>query len=499
MKVIRRYILFELAGPFVFSLTLLTFILFMRQMVLLFPKFAGKDLPWGVITELMLLSLPFIVALVLPMSVLLGVIMAFGRFSADNEITAFKALGVPAHRLMWAPLWASALLALGAVWFNNRVLPETNHRYKNLLIDIAYLKPTLQLEEGVVMDDFPGMNLMVNRIRSGRGKSLHPVDPGGSDPQAVEIGADSSKAPVDLFGVVITETGQSGRTIVADSGSLSFLPNRKDALLTLYHGEIQELDPDRSGQLQRVFFERHRIRLADVGGALERGRGKTYRSDRELTLGMIDEQVKARYTEVDSLTRAAVALVDSLPPGDSTALALRAFCGPDLAAGLRSREKFPEALVRFPAPGRQIVRDDPGLRLSSLLREVSFTRRRIASLEVEWWKKFAIPFASLVFVLLGVPLGILTRRGGAGVSLAISFGIFLVYWVCLISGETLAERLLLPPFWAMWAPNVIFLGVGLALLAAQVRGTRSLGLATRGLSLWRTRRKARPAEPGGRE
>ncbi|MCE5271982.1 LptF/LptG family permease [bacterium] len=497
MKVIRRYILLELAGPFVFSLTLLTFILFMRQMVLLFPKFAGKDLPWRVIAELLGLSLPFIVALVLPMSALLGVIMAFGRLSADNEITAFKALGVPAHRLMWAPLGASVLLALGAVWFNDRVLPETNHRYKNLLIDIAYLKPTLQLEEGVVMDDFPGMNLMVNRIRSGRGKSLHPVDPGGADPQTVEIGLNGGEAPADLFGIVITETGQSSRTIVADSGSLSFLPNRKDALLTLYDGEIQELDPNRSGQLQRVFFERHRIRLADVGGALERGRGKTYRSDRELNLSMIEEQVKARYSEVDSLVHAAAALVDSLPAGDSTAMALRSLCGPDLAAGLRARKTYPTALVRFPAPGRQIVRDDPALRLSSLLREASFTRRRIASLEVEWWKKFALPFASLVFVLLGVPLGILTRRGGAGVSLAISFGIFLVYWVCLISGETLAERLLMSPFWAMWAPNAIFLVLGLALLVVQVRGTRSLGLAAGGLSLWRTRRVARPAEPGG--
>ncbi len=189
MKVTHRYILLELAGPFVFSLTLLTFILFMRQMVLLFPKFAGKDLAWSVIGELMLLSLPFIVALVLPMSVLLGVIMAFGRLSADNEITAYKALGVPAHNLMWAPLAASALLAASAVWFNDRVLPETNHMYRQILIDIAYLKPTLQLEEGVLMDDFPGVNLMVNRIRSTRGKSLHPVDPGGTaDAGAAEPG-----------------------------------------------------------------------------------------------------------------------------------------------------------------------------------------------------------------------------------------------------------------------------------------------------------------------
>ncbi len=494
MKVTHRYILLELAGPFVFSLTLLTFILFMRQMVLLFPKFAGKDLAWSVIGELMLLSLPFIVALVLPMSVLLGVIMAFGRLSADNEITAYKALGVPAHNLMWAPLAASALLAASAVWFNDRVLPETNHMYRQILIDIAYLKPTLQLEEGVLMDDFPGMNLMVNRIRSTRGKSLHPVDPGGTAPRSLELEASREGGPAELFGVIITETGQSGRTIVADSGSLSFLPNRQDAMLTLYHGEIQELDPQKTGQLQRLFFERHRIRLAGVGSALDRGRSQSYRGDRELNLSMIEERVTRRLSEVDSLIRLAAVLADSLPAGDSTALALRQACGPDLVQGLKSMKRLPESLVSYPAPGRQFARDDPALRLGSMLRDISLNRSIVASLRVEWWKKFAIPFASLVFVLLGVPLGIMTRRGGAGVALAISFGIFLVYWVCLISGETLADRLLLAPFWAMWAPNAIFLAAGLALMIMQARGSRPLELIG---GLIRRKRLPHDLESGG--
>jgi len=223
-------------------------------MVLLFPKFAGKDLPFRVIGELMLLSLPFIVALVFPMAVLLGVIMAFGRLSSDNEITAFKALGVPAHRLMWTPMVAAALLTVVAIWFNDRVLPETNHRYKNLLVDIAYLKPTLQLEEGVVMDDFPGMSLLVNRIRqSGGGKSLQPVEPTAGGSTAVPLEEPEQSNPADLFGVIISESGENSRTILADSGAISFLPNRRDAMLTLYHGEIQEVDPRRKAASSASF------------------------------------------------------------------------------------------------------------------------------------------------------------------------------------------------------------------------------------------------------
>jgi len=79
------------------------------------------------------------------------VIMAFGRLSSDNEVTALKALGIPAHRLMIAPMAAACVLTVGATWFNDQVLPETNHRYKNLLMDIAYIKPTFQLREGAIV------------------------------------------------------------------------------------------------------------------------------------------------------------------------------------------------------------------------------------------------------------------------------------------------------------------------------------------------------------
>jgi lipopolysaccharide export system permease protein len=485
MKTLRRYILLELAGPFLFSLSLLTFILFMRQMVFLFPKFAGKNLGWTVISELMLLSLPFILALVLPMSVLVATIMAFGRLSSDNEITALKALGVPAHRLMAAPMGAALVLMLGAIWFNDRVLPESNHRYKNLLVDIAYLKPTLRLEEGVIMDAFPGMGLMVNRIReTPPAPSLNPVGSRKGETPGVALEQDRAR-PAELFGVIITQSDNTGinRTILADSGYIHFTPDQKDAFLTLFHGEIQEVDKQDPNKFQRLFFTRHQIRLPNVGGLLERDRGASYRGDRELTLRMLTGRVQERKAEIDSLARLAATIADSLPQGDTLAAALREACGPDIVRGLGALKRYPEALTRYPDLGARLTQNDPRLRLGSLIRETAFDQRRIASLEVEWWKKLSIPFASLIFVLLGVPIGILSRRGGAGVSIAISMGVFLCYWIFLVSGETLADRMLISPFCAMWLPNLVFLLIGLDLLAVQIRGSRSVALARGGLSL----------------
>ena len=77
---------------------------------------------------------------------------------------------------------------------------------------------------------------------------------------------------------------------------------------------------------------------------------------------------------------------------------------------------------------------------------------------VELYKKFSIPFASLIFILIGAPMGIMAKRGGFTISIALSLGIFVIYWIFLIGGEELADRGLLSPFIAMWQPN-LFLGI----------------------------------------
>ena len=481
MKTVQRYILRELAGPFAFSLGLLTFILFMRHMVFLFPKIAGRGLEWVVVAELIVLSLPFIMALVIPMAVLVAVIMAFGRLSVDNEIVSLKAVGISVHSLMKAPLAAASVLILLSVWFNDQVLPESNHLYKSLLTDIAYLKPTLTLREGVIMDEFPGMGILVNRIaEKGAIGRLDPTVPGDfrrSD-QTLEI-EDSPAGKANMFGIIISETGDQflKRTIVADSGYIHYLKNHEDALLTLYHGEIQEVDTRSQEQFRRTFFDRHQVRLPEVGGRLQRGRSKRYRSDRELSMAMIDERIGEKKAELDSLWQVAATVFDSLDPEDSITIALKQLYGPDPLAALKKSRSVPEVLVRI-KPSRILrLQDDPRFLLCSLLKEISFNRRRISALKVESWKKIAIPCSALVFVLLGIPLGIITRRGGMGLAISISMGIFLVYWIALITGETLADRLLLSPFWAMWSPNAIFLVLGILLLIFQVRGTRSLAVA----------------------
>jgi lipopolysaccharide export system permease protein len=87
-----------------------------------------------------------------------------------------------------------------------------------------------------------------------------------------------------------------------------------------------------------------------------------------------------------------------------------------------------------------------------------------ASQEVEFHKRFSIPFACIVFAIIGVPLGIQPSRSGRSHGFVFSILIFLGYYIALTASETFAVRRTIPPFLAGWAPNVLFGSFGIYLL-----------------------------------
>ena len=109
------------------------------------------------------------------------------------------------------------------------------------------------------------------------------------------------------------------------------------------------------------------------------------------------------------------------------------------------------------------------------MTEVDNLQRRIGSYRVEIQKKFSIPFACVVFVLVGGPLGIRTRKGGfANMAIAVAF--FIVYYLFLIAGEQLADRRFVSPMLAMWFPNLLFGLVGTYLTFSVVGWGPSRGM-----------------------
>jgi LPS export ABC transporter permease LptG/LPS export ABC transporter permease LptF len=92
--------------------------------------------------------------------------------------------------------------------------------------------------------------------------------------------------------------------------------------------------------------------------------------------------------------------------------------------------------------------------------------------QIEMHRRFAVPLAAAILSLLGVPLGVVIRRGGRSSGFAIALGVLVAYWLLFSAGENLARSGALRPWVAIWLPNTLFLAVAVVLLAWQSQDRR---------------------------
>ena len=111
-------------------------------------ELVGKGLSNWVIIQLITLNLSWMFVLAVPMGVLFSTLMSFGNLSANYEITIIKASGGGLMKMMLPVIFFGILLTGFLFWFNDNVLPETNHQAKVLLNDITRKKPTFSIEIG---------------------------------------------------------------------------------------------------------------------------------------------------------------------------------------------------------------------------------------------------------------------------------------------------------------------------------------------------------------
>ncbi|MBI4721474.1 MAG: LptF/LptG family permease [Candidatus Stahlbacteria bacterium] len=329
---LHRYIVREHIGPFILGLFTFTFILLMNQIFLLVWDIIGKGISPGIVFFLLLLYLPSIIALTIPMAVMVSSCMAFGRLAQDMEITAIRAAGINPLLLNIMPIVLVGLLTYGMVLFNNHLLPEANHKLKNIMLDIAQKKPCLRIRPLVTMEDMQGYDLQVGAV----------------DYKKAEI------YKVKLFDKM------TGREIFARSG-LFYSDSTKITLL-LKDGELHE--PLTDGRYRKMGFDEQYIYIPIDAQTIQRDR--EYRGDRELS-----------------------------------------------AQGLKQKIQ-------------SVIKENGDNR---------YKKRKINSLLVEYHKKYSIPFACLVFVILGCPLAIRVKRGGIGAGFGLTLLFFIFYYVCLIGGN----------------------------------------------------------------
>ncbi|HSQ29376.1 MAG TPA: LptF/LptG family permease [Gemmatimonadaceae bacterium] len=609
MKIISRYVLKEHVGPFVFAISALTSLMLLQYIARRFGDLVGRGLSWQVITEFFLLSIPFTVAMTLPMAVLVSVLYAFSRLASENEITALKAGGVSTRALMRPALLSSIVLAFFMLWFNDQVLSRANHELATLQMAIFRTKPTFALKEQVINTVKEGQLYLragyIDRDQNGRMRDVTIYD---------------------------VSDARRRRTIYADSGTLQLAPNRRDLLMHLYHGLMMSAPTNQSEQLDRIYYAEDQLKVRDVANSFQTISSDTSaKGEREMSVCEMQAEFESRHRALqrayadsvravwrvlnsrgdkrpeppapkftkaggigamycqlikkyfrvqtasaaelprvgsllnqqdsanrqdttskrqdttskrrdttakaqdsakaavarqqdsaksvvakeqdsakaaiarqqDSASKAIMAklgdsvwvIVDGIikhvarakiPPGafipETTAASRAAKAGgaapvpgqPGAPAGVNPATIAP-VTPGAPVPSTGNARADTAAKQdvqSAIAMEVSDAKIRIDDARhwrnrygVEIQKKFSLAAACIVFVLVGAPIALRFPRGGVGLVIGVSFVVFAIYYVGLIGGESLANHSIISPFWAMWADNILFLIVGLILVA----------------------------------
>ncbi|NUO81537.1 LptF/LptG family permease [candidate division KSB1 bacterium] len=383
--ILARYLLREHAGPFGYSLSVITMIFLLDLLFRSLNRILSKGLPWSVVLEFLGLNMAWIIATAVPMAVLTATLMAFGRLAADNEIAAMQANGVSPIRQVMPLFGAAALLAVALIWFNDNVLPKCNFRVRTLATEIMRSKPSVRIEPGIWFNEIPHFGLLAHAL-------------------------DDSAGVTKASGLLIDDNSlaEVRRTISARRGLIQSNSAEGALLLTLFQGEIQEINLAKPAEFRRLAFSKHVMAIGAKEMAAPANEVEA-RNDREKSTAEMWSEVEAIRQEIARRTQQL----------------------------------------------NLVLADKSGRARAEILAEKRQLEIEAQVLLVEIQKKYAIPCACLVFILIGAPLGTLARSGGIAMSGGLSLGFFLFYWACLIGGEALADRRLLSPFFAMWSPNFI--------------------------------------------
>jgi lipopolysaccharide export system permease protein len=511
VKILHRYVLKEHVGPLTFALTALTSILLLQYIGKHFGELVGKGLPAFVIAEFFGLSIPLTVALTLPMAVLVATLYAFSRLAAENEITAMKASGVGMVSVLKPVLWAALGVTIVMVGFNDQVLPRSNHRLAVLQRDIAQKKPTFGLREQVINEVSPGkLYLRAGHIDEGSNLMKEVTIYDMADPtRRRTIYADSGNMRMTNNLSDLELTLYNGNTEDVPTNTPSELQRlyfttdvirvrgvgnqfqktttdsyKSDREMTVCEMQAAQDKALREHRVARVEFEKTLAKLKSEKAKLSEDVLKTNpNTPWDIGLGrlycravalVLPKKAKAQGASPPprrvALPQTASSTPRKVPQGPTwQGYAVR----PEQAAGTASstasgrtasstavggQQQPPQMQPPPPTPAEIGMLENLRLRLQD-------SSQLMNSYGVEIHKKFALAVACFVFVLLGAPIALRFPRGGVGLTIGVSLFVFALYYVCLIAGESIAKRGMMPAVVSMWMANVIFALIALWLLA----------------------------------
>lgn len=432
------------------------FIVMMQFLWKYIDDLVGKGLAISVIGELFFYAALSMVPTALPLAVLLASLMTFGNLGEKFELTALKAAGISLFQIMRPLIVIMVLIAIGAFFFQNNVLPIAQTKMYTLLFSMRQKSPEVEIPVKAFYNDIPGMNIFVEKKNPETGMLY------------------------DLIIYDVTQGLDNSRVILADSGRMNFTEDKTHLFLHLFRGEMFEnIRNSALGATSKQFMPFRRESFSDKQIYLTFDANFSRMDESNIRSQYVGKNVVELKHSIDSIQ----AIVDSIGNNYGRELKTTSY----VHVPYYSTTKQGDSVVTSPTPPLNIDKPlnldtvfsspSPDMARQYVTQALQRAQQQHDNYEfrsmvitdqqklknrhgIEMHRKFTLSFACLIFFFIGAPLGAIIKKGGIGTPLVISVLLFIFYYIIDNAGYKMARDSKLEVWQGIWLSSAVLVPLG---------------------------------------
>lgn len=455
MKILDKYLLKTFLTTFTTVFVILFFIFILQTVWLFISELAGKDLDLLMIIKFLGFSMPRIIPLVLPLSVLLASIMTFGDLSENYELAAMKSAGVSLNRALKSLTIFIVILGFIAFLFANNVIPFAEYKFINFRKNIAQAKPALAIAEGQ-FSDVGFYNIKVNK-KSGENGNF-------------------------LTGITIhkkSNLGDGSKTVIkAKNGEL--ISSEKSSILQLVLNNgyyYEDLVPKKYEDRSKMPFAKSSFKKYIINIDLSK-LNKVDVNDQSIANTNTMLNVSELNYTLDSLHKNLKTDIISFSENMNQRITIPK---DNKIKPLKKSKPLPNNILSL------FNNDEKSKILELAISNLASTKYTIDASETEFkakrkninnhllafYDKFVIAYACFLMFFIGAPLGAIIRKGGLGLPIIFAVLIFITFHFINTFGKRISQENGLTPFMGAWLSSIILSPLAILLT---YRATNDIGL-----------------------
>lgn len=457
----------------------------MQFLAMYMEEIAGKDLGIDILGKLFYYATSKMVVMALPIGLMSGALITFGGMGEHYELAAIKSCGINLFKISTSLILFSILMTACSMYLSFYTIPRANLKFFSLLYDVQRKKAEVAIKPGYFYSDIDGF--------------------------VIRIGDKNKLTGVMYDMIVYNHLQGSGNkdVILADSAKMMMEPGKEQLRLVLYHGaRYEEYQPDagkNNDPFARMLFDSLYYRMKLEGFTIERTDENLF-TRHQITMvkdSLVSEIRKIQQEEKNDHKNFLTNLkpyngIDSTmitySPKNIKDLPAQTIQDSLLQKDVHLAEKTPlaEQLAVVPTANTVEIMNRAINNARTLKQNIGFRKNEMEEdrkhnfgYQYELWSMYALPLNCIIFMLIGIALGAIVRKGGLGLPSLISIGFFVIFYLLYMQGKKLAKDGVIEPWLGASLSIIVLTPVAIATMYQAIMDTKLIDESSR--EMWRDR------------